>query len=264
MKESFVWLRLTFSGLIAQQKGNDVTAPLHALPSNYPIPYTVPSEAGVKKVLDRLFNYLDSVTPPAFYNRATKTDVTNLAEADTNIIFKPGDFRLTSYEWGVTYSGMLAAATATGDSKYFGYAQRRLEFISQSLTAFRSLYQKAPRNSNPLRPVIEPKALDDCGAMCAATIKLLRAGGSASLRPMIDNYIKYVSNGQQRLSDGTVSRDRPQKNTLWLDDRYMSVPALAQMGKLTGDKKYFDDDKTGFAVLPRDNKQSAYAWMGKR
>jgi rhamnogalacturonyl hydrolase YesR len=30
-------------------------------------------------------------------------------------------------------------------------------------------------------------------------------------------------------------------NALWLDDLYMSVPALAQMGKLTGENKYFDD-----------------------
>ena len=63
----------------------------------------------------------------------------------------------------------------------------------------------------------------------------------SALRPMIDNYINYISNGQQRLSDGTLARNRPQKNTLWLDDLYMSVPALAQMGKLTGEKKYYDD-----------------------
>jgi rhamnogalacturonyl hydrolase YesR len=43
------------------------------------------------------------------------------------------------------------------------------------------------------------------------------------------------------LKDGTLARNRPQKNTLWLDDLYMSVPALVQMGKLTGDKKYYDD-----------------------
>ena len=53
--------------------------------------------------------------------------------------------------------------------------------------------------------------------------------------------INYITTQQQRLSDGTLARNRPQKNTLWLDDLYMSVPALAQMGKLTGDKKYFDD-----------------------
>ena len=44
-----------------------------------------------------------------------------------------------------------------------------------------------------------------------------------------------------RLKDGTLARNRPQPNTLWLDDLYMSLPALVQMGKLTGDKKYFDE-----------------------
>ncbi len=34
---------------------------------------------------------------------------------------------------------------------------------------------------------------------------------------------------------------RPQPVSLWIDDIYMSVPFLAQMGKLTGDRKYFDD-----------------------
>jgi len=43
------------------------------------------------------------------------------------------------------------------------------------------------------------------------------------------------------LADGTLARNRPLPNALWLDDLYMSVPALAQMGKLSGDRKYFDD-----------------------
>jgi unsaturated rhamnogalacturonyl hydrolase len=224
-----------------QQKGNDVTAPLHAIPPAYPIPYKVPDEAAVQKVLDRVFHYLDSVTPPAFFNRASKTDVIKITEVDTNIILKAGDFRLTSYEWGVTYGGMMAVSNATGDKKYFDYAKKRLELIAHSIPAFRSLYKETPKNSNPLRQAIEPKALDDCGAMCGATIKMLRAGGSMALRPMIDTYINYISNGQQRLQDGTLARNRPQTNTLWLDDLYMSVPALAQMGKLTGETKYYDD-----------------------
>jgi unsaturated rhamnogalacturonyl hydrolase len=225
----------------AQQKGNDVTAPLHAIPPAYPIPYKIPDEASVQKVLDRVFHYLDSVTPPVFFNRTSKTDIIKITEVDTNTILKPGDFRLTSYEWGVTYGGMLAVSNATGDKKYFDYAKKRLELIAHSIPAFRSLYRETPKNSNPLRQVIEPKALDDCGAMCGATIKMLRAGGSMALRPMIDTYINYISNGQQRLHDGTLARNRPQTNTLWLDDLYMSVPALAQMGKLTGDTKYYDD-----------------------
>ncbi len=225
----------------AQQKGNDVTSPLHNTPPAYPIPYKIPDEVSVQNVLDRVFHYLDSVTPAVFFNRASKTDITKVTEIDTNTILKPGDFRLTSYEWGVTYGGMLAASDATGDKKYFDYAKKRLELIAHSIPAFRTLYQESPKSSNPLRQVIEPKALDDCGAMCGATIKMLRAGGSMALRPMIDTYINYISNGQQRSKDGTLARNRPQTNTLWLDDLYMSVPALAQMGKLTGETKYYDD-----------------------
>jgi rhamnogalacturonyl hydrolase YesR len=46
---------------------------------------------------------------------------------------------------------------------------------------------------------------------------------------------------EYRLKDGTMARNRPLPNTLWLDDMYMSVPAIVQMGKLTSDKKYFDE-----------------------
>jgi rhamnogalacturonyl hydrolase YesR len=226
----------------AQQRPNDVTSPLHALQPDYPIPYVIPTQAGVKAILDRVFHYLDSVTPPQFINRATGAVVTNISAPDTNIVFKPGDYRLTSYEWGVTYSGMLQAGEATGDTKFSDYTKKRMEFLANAVPAFRSLYEKTPKNSNPLRQMINPRALDDAGAMCAAMIKLLSRGGSAaSLRPIIDNYINYVFTKEFRLSDGTLARNRPQKNTLWLDDLYMGVPAIAQMGKLSGDKKYFDD-----------------------
>jgi rhamnogalacturonyl hydrolase YesR len=72
-------------------------------------------------------------------------------------------------------------------------------------------------------------------------IKSMNNDGNSELKPLADNYINYISNKQFRLIDGTLARNRPLPNALWLDDLYMSVPALAQMGKLTGDKKYFDD-----------------------
>lgn len=58
---------------------------------------------------------------------------------------------------------------------------------------------------------------------------------------MVNNYIDFISNKQFRLKDGTLARNRPQDNTLWLDDMFMSVPALAQMGSYTGNTKYYDD-----------------------
>jgi hypothetical protein len=50
--------------------------------------------------------------------------------------------------------------------------------------------------------------------------------------PAIDHYIDYIVNKEFRLKDGVLARNRPQKNTLWLDDMYMGIPAIAQMGKL--------------------------------
>ena len=55
-------------------------------------------------------------------------------------------------------------------------------------------------------------------------------------QPLIDNYINYISTQQYRLADGTLARKRPLPDSLWLDDLYMSVPALAQTGRLTGDR----------------------------
>jgi unsaturated rhamnogalacturonyl hydrolase len=69
----------------------------------------------------------------------------------------------------------------------------------------------------------------------------LRLGATGNLRPLIDNYMTFISTKEFRLPDGTLARNRPHPNTIWLDDLYMGVPALAQMGKLTGDNKYFDD-----------------------
>jgi hypothetical protein len=73
-------------------------------------------------------------------------------------------------------------------------------------------------------------------------IKASRAGiAPTALRPLVDNFAGYISTREFRLADGTLARNRPQPSTLWLDDLYMSVPALGQMGKLTGERRYFDD-----------------------
>jgi len=223
-------------------KGNDVNTPLHLLQPDYPVPYGVPVKDSIKKVLDRIYNYLDAVTPAQLVNRKTNEVVSEYTKADSNSIFKPGDFRLMSYEWGVTYSGMLLVAEATGDNRYAAYTNNRLAFIAAIAPVFKNLFDKYPNASNPIRSYLHPHALDDGGALSAAMIKSLRGNSTnAGLRPLTDNFLRYISTKEYRLADGTLARNRPQQNSLWLDDLYMAVPALAQMGKLTGDTKYFDD-----------------------
>ncbi len=225
----------------ATGKANDASSPLHALPPDYPVPYGPPTAAGIKNILDRIYHYLDAATPPQFINRQTGQPLPAVSQADSNSIFAPGDFRLLSYEWGVVYIGMLQAAESTGDTAFAQYTNKRLQLIADAFPVLRAQLARYPDASNALRYVLRPRALDDCGALCASMIKSLRSGGPAGLRPVIDNCIQYISNKEFRLPDGTLARNRPHPNTLWLDDLYMSVPALAQMGQLTGDKKYFDD-----------------------
>ena len=58
---------------------------------------------------------------------------------------------------------------------------------------------------------------------------------------MIDRWADYVHTKQFRLADGNLARHRPQTESVWADDMYMGIPALAEMGKLTGDRAYYDD-----------------------
>ncbi|WP_308991082.1 glycoside hydrolase family 88 protein [Mariniflexile litorale] len=242
VKISFtVMFLLSSLNVLAQELVNDVTSPLHAMQPDYPIPYGAQSIQEVTATLDRVYNFLESKTASKLIDSKTNKEVVNLKNLDKNTVFEPGVFRLTSYEWGVTYGGMLLATEATGNSKYANYTNKRLKLIADIAPFYNKMLKKDKNYPSPIIQSLHPEALDDAGAVCAAMIKAQRAGLNADLKPLIDNFIAYISNKQFRLPDGTLARNRPQPNTLWLDDLFMSVPALAQMGKLTGDIKYFDD-----------------------
>jgi rhamnogalacturonyl hydrolase YesR len=219
---------------------NDVNTPLHLMQPDYPVPYGKTTIDDIKTVLDRIYAYLDATTPMSLINTKTNEEISDYSKINGDVTIKRGDFRIISYEWGVTYAGMLNAGEATGDNKFTSYTIDRLSFLGNLYPIYKS-QSDANMRRNPLESVITPRALDDAGSMCAAMIKVNRAGMANNLRPIIDNYINYISTKEFRLSDGTLARNRPLPNTIWLDDLFMSVPALAQMGVLTGDSKYFDD-----------------------
>ena len=225
-----------------EHKGNDVTSPLHLLKPAYVTPYGETKMADIKVSLDRVFNYLDKTTPFELIDKVSGRVVSDLKEADSSSVFKPGDYRLTSYEWGVTYTGMLEVATATGDQKFKDYTVKRVNFLANVVSAYQKYLKTNKGAVTPVRSVIDPHALDDAGSIAAAMIKAQRTGEvKAGLRPVIDHYLNYIMIKEFRLKDGTLARNRPQPNTLWLDDLYMSLPAIAQMGVLTGNAKYFDE-----------------------
>ena len=219
----------------------DSNTALHLLQPDYPVPYGPAKTEDIIAVLDRIYTFLDISTPAGIIDRQTKTEITNMSKLTAGSVFEPGIFRLISYEWGVAYGAMLLAGEATGDPKFKEYTLKRMNLIGVVAQYFKTAPVTGQQPNSPVRSVLDPRALDDAGSMCAAMIKTLNSGGKPALRSYIDNYIDYISKKQFRLQDGTLARNRPLPNTLWLDDLYMSVPALAQMGNLTGDNKYFDD-----------------------
>jgi rhamnogalacturonyl hydrolase YesR len=219
----------------------DSNTPLHLIQPDYPVPYKIPQTGEIEKCLLRIHEYLEAVTPSRLVDSKTGEVLNNRKSLNENTVFESGDFRLISYEWGVTYGGMLLAGEVTGDSRFKEYAWDRLRLITDLATFYRAQLQQKRDMATPVQSVLFPRALDDAGAMCAAFIKAKQSGFDAEIMPLIDNYITYISERQYRLEDGTLARNRPRPNTLWIDDLFMSVPALAQMGKLTGQTRYFDD-----------------------
>jgi unsaturated rhamnogalacturonyl hydrolase len=223
-------------------KTTDTNTPLHAMQPDYPTPYGETTTKGIKAVLDRVHAYLEASTPARLVDPQSGEEIKNYKKPGKDAVLEQGDFRLTSYEWGVTYAGMLLAGEATGDARFTDYTANRLSFIAGLAPYYRKQLAQNPEQENPLRQVLAPHALDDAGAMCAAMIKAERSDlTKADLRPLINNYIHYISEQEFRLEDGTLARNRPLPNTIWLDDLFMSVPALAQMGKLTNENRYYDD-----------------------
>lgn len=220
---------------------DDVRTPLHRMRPNYPVPYEAPTTEAVLEVLRRVHAYLEKETPSGLVDFATRQPVADIAAAKARLVPAPAAFRLVSYEWGVTYSGMLLAAETTGDPRFKEYTAKRMKLIADWVGHVPSRTNDEGRTAEMIRSILEPRALDDAGSMCAAMIKSSRAGAAPDLRPHVDRYIDYITTKEFRLKDGTLARNRPQANTIWLDDLYMSIPALAQMGALTGERRYFDD-----------------------
>jgi rhamnogalacturonyl hydrolase YesR len=218
---------------------NDTNTPLHLLQPAYRNPYGIPQADSVREILDRILDYVDRETPVQIIDTRTGHPV-SAGKIDRHSGLQRGAFRLTSYEWGVTYAGMLLAGDVTGDRRFIDYTIRRLNFLSEAVPLFRER-MKREGVAEPLRQIIAPGSLDDSGSMCAAFLKSAGRSGASSYGEIIDNYMNWIMNGQLRLSDGTLARNFPHYHSLWLDDLFMSVPAIARMGKYTGDRRYFDE-----------------------
>jgi len=191
------------------QEINDNNTPLHLMKPAYRIGYGVTTAESVKQTMDRVLRYIDAETPAVLIDKNTKQEVTKLKDITADTQLKQGGFRLTSYEWGVTYSGVLAAYEATGDEAYRDYVAKRHKLLAEIAPYFAKIYEKNKQIDGNVRRVIDPHALDDAGAVCCSMIKAKSMGtifssSDKQLKALIDqrirNYADYIMNKEYRLN----------------------------------------------------------------
>lgn len=244
LKTNLILLALICCATTKAQQVNDSNTPLHLMAPAYKCGYGVPDAKAVKQTMDRVLHYLQRSTPAVLEDSKTHRVVSDFKAINEHTQLRRGDFRLTSYEWGVTYSAMLAAYQATGDVAYRDYVYERYRLLAAAAPYFTRLSKQGKKIDPVMRKVVDPQALDDAGAVCSSMIKASMADKSLQLGTLIDNYSAYILNKEYRLADGTFARLRPQHNTLWLDDMFMGIPTVAHMGLYTGNTKYFDQAAT--------------------
>ena len=162
-----------------EEEINDSTTPLHLLTPDYKTPYGQLNADSVKADVDRVFAYIDAVTPA------------KMTDGKVN----QGTYRLTSYEWGVMYDALLDAAAITGDKRYADYVSDRIGFLAAEADKATDVSE-----DGQLRQVKDPRTLDDAGAMAGAWMRAAMADSTLDIAPYIENYWKIVETTPVHLS----------------------------------------------------------------
>jgi rhamnogalacturonyl hydrolase YesR len=208
----------------------------------YEVPYEYPDVEGVKEVLNRIRSYYESTCDFRIIDVKTNKDITDFSKPNKNAQVSPGFAGEWSYTNGVVLSAFEYIDDVTGEEAFFANNAKFYDWVLEYLPYFKEhakAFNKEKVGTWSRLPNFH--ALDDCGSIGAAMIKTYLKDKNDDYLPLINRVDEHVSKNQFRLDDGTLARHRPQYQSIWADDLYMSVPFLANMGVLTGDNKYFDD-----------------------
>jgi unsaturated rhamnogalacturonyl hydrolase len=146
------------------------------------------------------------------------------------------------YTHGVLNMSMINLGEYLHDTKYTKYAADHIDFGFANYETFKKRFPAGGRHVGyPYGEMFTMEELDDFGAMSASILALPESYRKDEYMAYIKKAANHLTTERLRLSDGTLARKYPIANTIWADDLYMSVPFLVRMGKLTGDKKYYDD-----------------------
>lgn len=212
--------------------------------AQYPVEYTVPTRESVKATLDRMYGSIEANTSLRVFDNSAGVellapDLDHLSPtAVVDGRYPP--MNRWDYPNGVILTAFHRIYEATGDQRYVAYTTDFYDFIFTWMPYFRALEEQTGQR-NDFSRMIHMSALDHCGAITAALIRTEIYEADPRYREWIHEVEAYILERQFRLDDGTLARERPQPRAVWTDDMYMSIPFLAQMGRLTGDERYWHE-----------------------
>ena len=158
-----------------------------------------------------------------------------------------------TYTTGILNSSLVRLAEITGDESYVRYALKQVEYPLSN-------YDKVdPKPGgvvdwNVFYGLRRYDELDFVGTQNGALIDLNNYTGETRYEDFIERGAEHIRHGQQRLADGTLVRDWPEKGTLWADDLYMGPALMTRYGVAYNDKEMIAD-----AVRQVDN-FNKYLW----
>ena len=231
---------------VAMAQKTDFSIPIveGAAVPEYSVPYDVLVTEDVQGVLDRIKGFVEARSSFRVFDNVTGSEIERLdMEAIIPTAVVDGRFGAMNrwdYTNGVILSAFSVISEITGDPSFFAYNGRFYDYIFTWMPYFRRMQEQTGQR-NDFSRMVHMSALDHCGSITAALIRTHLKAPDPRYHEWIDVVADFISHRQFRLADGTLARGRPQPESLWTDDLYMSVPFLVQMGRLTNDRRYWED-----------------------
>src|SRR4029079_11273015 len=97
---------------------------------DYPTPYELAKPQDIRTLLERVHAYVSEAAPVRVVNGDTGEAVTDLSKLPPQVALARTDLQIVTYEWGVTYAGMLLLSQVTGDARYRQYTDERVTAIA--------------------------------------------------------------------------------------------------------------------------------------
>jgi len=157
-------------------------------------------------------------------------------EIPKNASFRGHPYTEWNYSNGVTMWSILRFAEAIGEEKYMKFVKMFCELTLNDYPLFEHQYYEFNEYNGHNSRIFRMHMLDDASGPALPFIDLYKKGELDKAWFLIEKVVKYVSQEQFRLKDGTLCRPEPSRWTIWADDLFMYVPFILKYTEITDDK----------------------------